>query len=200
MASAANRPSNNLPLPEALLSQLADLANVPQEAREEFSDFIVNRLLPDLPFAVEDRKLVGRHMKRPGQTSGPGRPKGRVNDLVVGQLVGGLLHIAERTGGRFTFTKSSGTGSLIDAIQLLAPCVPVNQPASSTLQRIKTRRTKKNKEDRAHLKGQLSRILTSQTAIEANLERFMGPCDGGMSRPSAFATCMLITSWNLVGA
>jgi hypothetical protein len=77
MASAANRPSNNLPLPEALLSQLADLANVPQEAREEFSDFIVNRLLPDLPFAVEDRKLVGRHMKRLGQTSGPGRPKGR---------------------------------------------------------------------------------------------------------------------------
>ena len=175
MTSATNRPNNYLPLPEAVLSQLADLAIVPREARKEFLDFILNTLLPDLQFAVEDRKLIGRHMKRLGKVSGRGRPKGRINDLVLGQLVGGLQHIAERTGGRFTLTKSSGAGTLIDAIQLLAPYLPVNPPALSTLQRIKTKLAKKNKEDRAYLKDRLSRILTSETAIQANLARFMGP-------------------------
>jgi hypothetical protein len=169
------RPNNNRPLPQAVLSQLANLAIVPQEVRKEFSDFIVNKLLPDLQFAVADRKLIGSHLKRLRHVSGPGRPKGRGNDLLLGRLVRDLLYIAERMGGRFTFTKSSGTGSLIDAIQLLAPYVPVNSPASSTLQRIKTNRAKKNKQDRAHLKDQLSRILTSEAAIQANLARFMGP-------------------------
>jgi len=70
MTSATNRPNNYLPLPEAVLSQLADLAIVPREARKEFLDFILNTLLPDLQFAVEDRKLIGRHMKRLGKVSG----------------------------------------------------------------------------------------------------------------------------------
>jgi hypothetical protein len=111
MTLATNKPTNHPPLPQKVLSQLADLGIVPQEGREEFSDFIFNTLLPDLQFAVEDRKAIRRQMKRLGQASGRGRPKG--SDPVLSQLVGGLLHIAERTGGRFTYTKSSGTGTLL---------------------------------------------------------------------------------------
>ena len=86
MAPTISSPTRHLPLPDKVCSQLVDLAHVPQEARKEFLDFIVNTLLPDLQFAVEDRKLIRRRMKRLGQASGPGRPKGRVNDLVLGQL------------------------------------------------------------------------------------------------------------------
>jgi len=178
MAPTNNSPANSRIPTDEELSRLADLACVPQEARKEFSDFICDTLLPDLQFVVEDRNLTRRHMKRLGQVSGPGRPKARVNDLVLGQLVGDLRHIAERTGGRLTFTKSSGTGTLIDAIVLLEPYIPSGvriPPAHSTLQRIKTVHAKKNKQDRARLKDQLSRIVTSETAIEANLARFMGP-------------------------
>jgi hypothetical protein len=174
-----NSPANSRIPTDEELSRLADLACLPQEARKEFSDFICNTLLPDLQFVAEDRKLIRHHMKRLGQVSGPGRPKGRVNDLILGQLVRDLLHITERAGGRLTFTKESGTGTLIDAIALLAPYMPsgvvIRSPAHSTLQRIKTAHGKKNKQDRARLKDQLSRIVTSETAIEANLARFMGP-------------------------
>jgi hypothetical protein len=48
-------------------------------------------------------------------------------------------------------------------------------PAPSTLQRIKTARAKKNKEDRARLKTQLLRIGLSESAMQATLERQMGP-------------------------
>jgi hypothetical protein len=179
MAPSINSSANSRIPTDEELSRLADLARVPHEARKKFSDFIANTLLPDLQFAVEDRKSIHRQMKRLGQMSGPGRPKGRVNDLTLGRLVRDLLHIAERTGGRFTYTKSSDTGTLIDAILLLAPYmkygVVVNPPAASTLQRIKTARAEKNKEDRARLKTQLLRIGLSESAIQATLERQMGP-------------------------
>jgi len=45
MASETNNPTSYLPLPNGVLSQLADLARVPQERRKEFSDFIINDLL-----------------------------------------------------------------------------------------------------------------------------------------------------------
>jgi len=45
MTLATNKPTNHPPLPEKVLSQLADLARVPQERRKEFSDYMINALL-----------------------------------------------------------------------------------------------------------------------------------------------------------
>ena len=44
MALETSNPTSYLPLPNKLLSQLADLARVRQEQRKRFSDFIVNAL------------------------------------------------------------------------------------------------------------------------------------------------------------
>jgi hypothetical protein len=224
MAPSIKNPANlRIPTDEEL-SRLADLACVPQEARREFSDFIVNRLLRDfdvlgeghhhdqaaVTLAVKAARLlklkiakldlkdreslversleeginlfleraVGSHeFLRSRQVSGPGRPSDTVKNRGLRQFVLNLDFIAERLGGKFTLTKSTRTGTLIKAIELLRPYVPPGVvPRVLPISTVVTWRTKastRNKRDRARMKKELSLILNPE-AVEATLVKHMG--------------------------
>jgi hypothetical protein len=83
----------------------------------------------------------------PAETSRPspiGRRPGTIKDMAFREFVRLLLVAAAESGGRLALDKNRGTGSLIEAIEMLAPYLPngvVPKPLSpSTLQRIKTNR------------------------------------------------------------
>ena len=229
MAPSINSSTNSRIPTDEELSKLADLARVPQEARGEFSDFIVNRLLRDfyelgerqhhnqaavtqavkaarlfkLKIAKLDPKdreylaersleeeinlflerAVGPHeFLRRGLVGRRGRPFGTGKNREFRPFVLNLLFIAERLGGRFTFTKSSGTGKLIKAIELLRPYAPPGVVPRvlprSTIGTWKNEASTKNKKDRAKMEKGLSRILNPE-AIEATLVKYMGQLGRG---------------------
>jgi hypothetical protein len=73
-----------------------------------------------------------------------GRPRGRVKNREFQVFVRGLFLAAQRAGGRYTLEKNIREGTVIEAINILAPYlpdgfVPKNLPFS-TLQRIKSRK------------------------------------------------------------
>jgi hypothetical protein len=233
MAPSINSPANSRIPTDEELSRLADLACVPEEARREFSDFIVNRLLRDfhvlgeghhhdqaaVTLAVKAARLlklkiakldlkdrenlversleeeinlfleraVGAHeFLRQRQVSRRGRPSDTVKNRGLRQFVWNLHFIAERLGGRFTFTESTETGTLIKAIELLRPYTPpgVVPPVLpiSTIGTWKNKASAKNKRDRARMEKQLSLILNPE-AVEATLVKHMGQL--GRSKKSA---------------
>jgi hypothetical protein len=78
-----------------------------------------------------------------------GRPKGTIKNRAFQGFVRGLFLAAERAGGRYTLEKNIRKGTVIEAINILAPYlpdgfVPKNLPFS-TLQRIKTTLPKRRK-------------------------------------------------------
>jgi hypothetical protein len=81
---------------------------------------------------------------RPTRVHRRGRPRGRVKNREFQVFVRGLFLAAQRAGGRYTLEKNIREGTVIEAINILAPYlpdgfVPKNLPFS-TLQRIKSRK------------------------------------------------------------
>jgi hypothetical protein len=87
-----------------------------------------------------------------------GRRPGTVKNRTFQSFVRGLFLAAERTGGRYTLEKNIGKGTVIEAIDILAPYlpdgfVPKNLPLS-TLQRIKSTLSKRrNRGSRSRTKN-----------------------------------------------
>jgi hypothetical protein len=71
-----------------------------------------------------------------------GRRSGSVKNRPFRSFVRDLFRVAEAAGGRFTFEKNTGRGTLIEAIRILGPCLPDGfVPKAlpfSTLQRVKS--------------------------------------------------------------
>ena len=78
----------------------------------------------------------GPHPRRRGKT------RGTVKDLIFQNFVCALLILTSRALGRFTLEKNIRTGTLIDAVKILAPFLPdgivPKRLPTSTLQRLKT--------------------------------------------------------------
>jgi hypothetical protein len=78
---------------------------------------------------------------------GRGRRAGTVKNRMFQIFVWDLLQAAEACGGKLGLEKNIGKGALIEAINILTPCLPkgfVPTPLPlSTLQRIKSKRTKR---------------------------------------------------------
>jgi hypothetical protein len=79
----------------------------------------------------------------PGETSRPrgGRRKGSVKDVIFLDFVRFLLVATAECGGDLTIENEDGTGSMIDALNILRPHLPVgvvpDVPPAGTLQRVK---------------------------------------------------------------
>jgi hypothetical protein len=98
-------------------------------------------------FALLFSLLTGRQPPRfPHQAPLPrkrGPKKGAMKDWIYQDFVFDLCTTAKVAGGKFTLEKNGSFGTLIDAIDLLAPQVPdgdaLKRLSASTLQRLKTR-------------------------------------------------------------
>ena len=92
-----------------------------------------------------------------------GRKPGAVKDWVFQHFVGVLLATTTLAGGRLTLEKNIGKGSLIDAINALAPYLPdgfVPEPMPvSTFQRLK------DFEQRDHKGGKASRLGLARRSL-----------------------------------
>jgi hypothetical protein len=132
-----------------MFQRLADLARIPQGTRREFSGDVVVLVidvweakaapLSSAIAAARLRKLaLGQEDPlEPRPRSTGGRP---VKDLTFRVFVQELLCAAELNGGRFTLSKSYGSGTLIEAIEMLRPHLPdgfVKRLVPSTLQYIR---------------------------------------------------------------
>jgi hypothetical protein len=178
-----------------VLPRLADLARVPERARNRFFDYVINILFDALENYFWNREAASRldgnaaltramgalrsarqalaeldaqhrealwwpiaevesgidmfcEMVGSTETARPrprrqGRPTGAVKDSVFQVLCESLLQAAETAGGKLTLQKNAKRGTLIDALDMLAPHLPDGLvPAAlplSTLERIAAR-------------------------------------------------------------
>src|SRR5262249_7531585 len=76
-----------------------------------------------------------------------GRTAGTITNRMFKTFVDGLLWAAKTCGEGFTLDKKPPAGTLIEAIKILTPCLPdgfvPKALPGSTLQRIKSKRTKR---------------------------------------------------------
>jgi hypothetical protein len=93
------------------------------------------------------QRVLGETERVKPQAHRRGRPAGTITNRMFKSFVGDLLWAAEACGGRLTFEKNIKKGTLIDAINILTPCLPdgfvPRVLSGSTLQRIKSKRTKR---------------------------------------------------------
>jgi hypothetical protein len=86
---------------------------------------------------------------QPGRMHRPGKPAGTITNWPFQIFVRDLLRAAECCGGRLTFDKHNGKGTLTEAIDILTPCLPAGFVPKAlpltTIQRIKSRATKQRR-------------------------------------------------------
>jgi hypothetical protein len=87
---------------------------------------------------------LARDPDNPERPNSRGRRKGSIQNLTFQMFVCALLQDAENCGGKFTLQKNISKGTLMSAIELLAPYLPPGVIpkllSPSTLQRIKNKR------------------------------------------------------------
>jgi hypothetical protein len=127
---------------EALKSARQALARMDESAREAFRGrfLAVQEAIDEFLTALEGLKTEPKQPLRSDTLGQRGRPAGTVKDRASQEFVYKLLECATLHGGRFTLEKNIRRGTLIEALELLAPYFPEGvapeKLSSSTLQRI----------------------------------------------------------------
>ena len=99
-----------------------------------------------------------RYPDQPPEPAQPGRRSGTVKNAIYQEFAWQLLLSANAAGGRLTIERNIGTGSLITALNTLAPYLPDSLPkklSPSTLERLRVRLSRVSRDYQA-LEDELS--------------------------------------------
>jgi hypothetical protein len=126
----------------ALKSERQALAHIDESAREAFRGriLVAQHGIDEFLTALEGLKQEPRQPLRVDPPRQRGRPAGTVQNSASQDFVNKLLECASLNGGTFTLEKNIERGTLIEALELLAPYLPKGvdpeKLSPSTLQRI----------------------------------------------------------------
>jgi len=141
---------------EALKSARKALAQMDESAREAFRGriLVVQEGIDEFLTALEEAKTEPKRPLHSDPLRQRGRPAGTVQNSASHDFVHKLSECASLNGGTFTLEKNIRRGTLIEALELLAPYLPKGVDPEklhpSTLQRIMDAHRKRYGKSRRH--------------------------------------------------